>query len=54
MENIDTVESVILSMNTLEMFTRWPTSTVSHDNCCRPPGGILVRFVYVSQHVQLH
>ncbi len=31
---------VILSTDTMEMFTRWPTITVSCHECVHPPGVI--------------
>lgn len=42
MGNIDTEESVFLFTNIIQMFTRWPTITVSHDKCSHSPYGILV------------
>ncbi len=40
--NTDTVESVILAMNSVEMSTRWLTITVSYDKCSQWLGGMLV------------
>ncbi len=32
----------MLSMDTMEMITRWPTNTVSYDKCVASIGGIMV------------